>query len=192
MPAKDVPEEKTPDSVVETTTDAVARKSAPLLGNKPSAETDDAAQETTPIRTSARKVVIAPIHTDVEADSEDPEPTVKDVEEPADEGEQQQPVEEPQAKDTDETVKKSDISVDEAVAAETARDERTKKVAELVHSEQYFVPINAAGARRNRRRIIGGVFVLVLLVLAWYNLSLDAHLLPNTFDLPHTDLFGGS
>ena len=67
--------------------------------------------------------------------------------------------------------------------------ERAARLQHMVEKEQYFLPINAVEERRSRRVALLGLLLVVLLALAWYDVALDASLVPNTFNLPHSSLF---
>ena len=179
MPTKDNPSDDSIDIFADAKskkTIASKRRSAPLVAVDQSA--DDAPAE--PVLKPVHKVVIEPIHPDAAVENEDDAKNTTEQQidpvKPDDDLKEKKPA--------------TDVSVDEAVATETARAERAKKIDELIDSEKYFVPINAARAKRNRRRAVLGLLLIIVLAVAWYNVSLDAHILPNTFNLPHTQLFG--
>lgn len=60
-------------------------------------------------------------------------------------------------------------------AQETAK--LTELTEKLVESKQYFLPINSAEKRRSKRFVITGVLLSVLLLLAWFNIALDASII---------------
>jgi len=98
-----------------------------------------------------------------------------------------EPIAEPGVPDTKREEKA--LTPDQIAAAEKSAQEREAKLQEMIEDEQYFLPINAAQERRSRRVAIIGLVVIVVLALAWYNVALDAGLLPNQFDVPHTSFF---
>lgn len=154
--------------------------------------------KTAPPLKPAKKMVIKPLHDDVKeaevkesASSVEPEPVIPDTTpEPvlpspqvadvqvkssapgAKQATEEKPLIEEQPQDTDKLTK-----------------ERAEQIDKMIESEQYFLPINAVQERRSRQIAIIGVLFIILLALAWYNIALDAGLLPNTYNLPHTSLF---
>lgn len=87
-----------------------------------------------------------------------------------------------------------DAKLDPRASDPTARliAEHAERITKLVESEQYFLPIYTAEARHRKRLIVVGLLLSVILGLAWYNVALDAGLLTNTFNLPHTSFFSVS
>lgn len=71
---------------------------------------------------------------------------------------------------------------------EVAR-ERAARLEKLIEDEAYFLPIETLEQRRSRKVAIIGLLLIILLAAAWYNMALDANLLPNTYNLPHTSFF---
>lgn len=82
-----------------------------------------------------------------------------------------------------------ELSADQAIAAEKSAQEREAKLQEMIDEEKYFLPINAMQARRTRNFVLVGLLVIIILAVAWYNIALDAGLLPNQFNVPHTSFF---
>ena len=121
---------------------------------------------------SAKKVVIEPLHHDVA------EPVTVAVTPPPPAPE---PVAVPVAADIDANAP--------IIDDEQQSKSRTEAVAKLTLSEQYFLPIETLEQRRSKRTAIIGTLTIVILMLAWYNVALDASLLPNTFGLPHSSFF---
>lgn len=54
--------------------------------------------------------------------------------------------------------------------------ERAAELQKLADSHKYYLPINQVEKRRNRRAVWLGVFIIVLLGLAWADVALDAGL----------------
>ncbi len=59
----------------------------------------------------------------------------------------------------------------------------------LVDSKQYFLPINTLESRRSKRFITFGILLSLLLVLAWADIALDAHLITIDGVKPLTNFF---
>ncbi len=78
---------------------------------------------------------------------------------------------------------------DQAEAALQAAQERAARLQQIVEKEQYFLPINAVQERRSRRIAIAGLLLIIILAIAWYDIALDAGIMPNLYNLPHTHLF---
>ena len=70
---------------------------------------------------------------------------------------------------------KKDKAVDEARDAVQA--EADAKTQELVESKQYFLPINAVEHRKTARFAAAGIVLVLLLVVAWADVALDAGLI---------------
>ena len=76
---------------------------------------------------------------------------------------------------------KSDKDGDPKEIEEAEEDKELKKrraeVNKLVESKKYSLPIKTVENRHNRRAVIIGVVVSILLILAWVNIALDAGLI---------------
>jgi hypothetical protein len=59
-------------------------------------------------------------------------------------------------------------------AAEAAKD---AKLQQVIDSKKYFLPINAIEQRRNARFVALGVILVLLLVVTWVDIALDAGLI---------------
>jgi len=147
---------------------------------------------TAPPLTPVKKVVITPIHESV---TEEPEVTVTTpsvVDPPA----AAEPAPEPTPKPAPEPVKMATEAAatpepavgDDDATAQKMR-ERMTHIEKLVEEQQYFLPIQTIEERRSRKVALFGLLLIIVLALAWYNTALDANLLPNTYDLPHTSFF---
>lgn len=79
-------------------------------------------------------------------------------------------------------------SEEREVDSELAR-KHASRLQKMIEEEEYFLPIKTVEERRSRKVAIFGILLIVVLALAWYNTALDAGLLPNTYDLPHTSFF---
>ena len=76
------------------------------------------------------------------------------------------------------------------------RDEETEvararaiRLQKLIDEEEFFLPIETLEERRSRRVAIFGLLLIIVLAAAWYDVALDASLLPNSFNVPHTSFF---
>lgn len=67
--------------------------------------------------------------------------------------------------------------------------EHMLRIEKLVDSEEYFLPINAVQTRKSRKFVVVGILLIIILAIAWYNIALDAGLLPNLYNVPHTEFF---
>jgi hypothetical protein len=179
----------------------------------PSNDADKPAEapETAPVLAPTKKKVIMPL-SDMKASAESESPATEEAE-PA-EATQEPQATEPVAAAEEEPVVQTEsgkpvtvlepasnagvpsekreekaLSTEQIAAAKKTAEEREAKLREMVEDEQYFLPINAAQERRSRRVAIIGLFVIIVLALAWYNVALDAGLLPNQFNVPHTGFF---
>ena len=70
-----------------------------------------------------------------------------------------------------------------------AEAKHREEVVSLISSQKYFLPINQVEKRKNRRMVILGGLVCVILALAWVDVAIDAGIITNTFNLPHTHFF---
>lgn len=66
------------------------------------------------------------------------------------------------------------VDASKAEAEAKAAAEHQQKIDKLVESRQYFLPINAVQKRRTRHHVLLGLVLIVLLGLAWVDVSLDA------------------
>lgn len=67
--------------------------------------------------------------------------------------------------------------------------EREAQIDQLVGTGKYFLPINAVEKRKNRRVVLAGIVLCVLLAVVWYDVALDAGIVSNILKLPHTHFF---
>ncbi len=91
--------------------------------------------------------------------------------------------------ETAEPPKTAEEAADKAQEAAKSANEHAARLEKMIEEEKYFLPINAVQQRRSQQIAVIGALVIILLALAWYNVALDAGLLPNTYNLPHTSLF---
>ncbi len=70
-----------------------------------------------------------------------------------------------------------------------AAAEKEASINALVQSGQYFLTINQVEERKNRRLVVFGLLIAVLLALVWLDVAMDAGLIRNTYHLPHTNFF---
>lgn len=78
---------------------------------------------------------------------------------------------------------------DERDAESELARKRAARLQKMIDDEEYFLPIKTVEERRSRKVAIFGLLLIILLAAAWYDIALDASLLPNTYDLPHTSFF---
>lgn len=93
-------------------------------------------------------------------------------------------------KDENRTV--TDPSADQArveQAAQEADAKRLMAINALEESGKYFLPINRQEKRRNRQFALIGLVAVMLLVVAWLDVALDAGIIYNNYHLPHSHLF---
>jgi hypothetical protein len=168
------------------------------------AKTDESTAKVVTASPAAKKIVIQPIHATLdeavalpaEPDSvavstevaEQPAEKASATTEPITITEIKKPVNNPVEAPEDKVSHDDKPVIDD----QTVTAERIKRVNDLVTSEQYFLPIETSEHRRSKRTAIIGVCTILLLVAAWYNVSLDAELLPNTYNLPHTSFFSAN
>lgn len=81
------------------------------------------------------------------------------------------------------------LTPEQSEAALKAARERATELQEIIDKQEYFLPIKTVEQRRSRRFAILGLLLIILLGLAWYDVALDAGLLTNTYNLPHSHLF---
>lgn len=161
---------------------------------------------TAPVLKPTKKVVIQPLHEGVVPEEPaapaptTPEPVVAksqlvtaEISIPTVKKPEPAPAEEPeQPKEPAEKVAQpvSPLSKDEQSEADTQKTQaRVARLEKLIEDEQYFLPINTVEERRSRRLAILGLILIIVLSLAWYDSALDAGLVPNTYNLPHTTFF---
>jgi hypothetical protein len=75
---------------------------------------------------------------------------------------------------------------EEAEAA--AQAEHQAGIQKLVYSKQYFLPIVTVEERKNKRFIVIGIVLSLLLAISWLDVALDGGLISNT-TIPHTHFF---
>jgi hypothetical protein len=140
---------------------------------EPQPDDDPAPVETAQAAKPSQKLVIEPLHGDTQ-----PEPAPESVPEPV----------------PDVAVKPEDIpgvpqaSEEREVDTELAR-KHAARLQKMIEEEEYFLPIKTVEERRSRKVAIFGILLILVLAAAWYNTALDAGLLPNTYNLPHTSFF---
>lgn len=74
-------------------------------------------------------------------------------------------------------------------ATEEAQANHDAKIAELVQSARYVLPINMVEKRHNQRMVALGFVLCLLLVVAWVDIALDAGLIGNSYHVPHSHFF---
>ncbi len=65
----------------------------------------------------------------------------------------------------------------ELAAAEEAEAARQAKIAELIETKKYYLPINTLEKQRTKQFVAGGVLLSVVLVAVWADIALDAGLI---------------
>lgn len=140
----------------------------------------------------SKKVNIQPLHNDITPPEEIKAPEPIAIEEPAFE-----PAEKPTGfpePAPDAAVKPEEAPGVPADADQRDEDskvarERAVRLQKMIDEEEYFLPIQTTEQRRSRKVGIIGIVLIIVLALAWYNVALDAALLPNTYNLPHSTFF---
>lgn len=69
------------------------------------------------------------------------------------------------------------------------QQERDAQIDQLVGTGKYFLPINSVEKRKNRRIVLAGIVLCLLLAVVWYDVALDAGIVSNILKLPHTHFF---
>ena len=176
-----------------TTSRPVMVSNRPVIKDPMVNETASEEPSTAPVLQPTKKLVITPLHDKIKADEPVeapepiPEPTPNVKTEDGKPVEMLEPIKQAGVPEPKRTEK--ELSVDQAVAAEKSAQERQSMLAEMIEKEQYFLPINAAKQRRSRRVAVIGLVVIIVLAAAWYDVALDAGLIPNSFNIPHTSFF---
>ena len=80
---------------------------------------------------------------------------------------------------------KAELDQEEQVALA----EQEAKTNDLIETKKFFLPINTVEKRRNKRVVLIGVLLCILLGLVWLDVALDAGLISNGLNLPHTHFF---
>lgn len=97
------------------------------------------------------------------------------------------------APETDENISKESSEKDPVVdpleqeAAQQA--EREAAIEKLVEDKHFFLPIKTVEQRRTKRTLILGIFISLLLGVAWLNVALDSGIVNLGVNLPHTHFF---
>ena len=60
---------------------------------------------------------------------------------------------------------------------------------ELIASKKFFLPINGKEKSKNKKTILIGLLICLVLIIAWVDVDLDAGLIANTYNLPHPHFF---
>lgn len=72
--------------------------------------------------------------------------------------------------------------------AEAKMAQHAAEIAQLIKEEKYVLPINVKEKRKVRFIVIGGI-VAILLAVVWLDVALDAGIISDSFNLPHTHFF---
>jgi hypothetical protein len=95
--------------------------------------------------------------------------------------------------DQENTSTEEEHSTGEKSKQQQAKDDEAAthvaKIAELVMSKKLFLPINMKEKRRNKKIVALGIIVAILLVIVWFDVALDAGIIHNSLNLPHTHFF---
>ncbi len=95
--------------------------------------------------------------------------------------------------DKKESTAKNDQSVEQKETEELVRQaEREEALQKLTESKKYYLPINTIEKRRSKRFVILGILLSLLLIVAWLDIALDAGLISNSSNLPHTNFFAAT
>ncbi len=86
-------------------------------------------------------------------------------------------------KSSEDELKQQQEKENEAIAQHLAA------VTELTTSRRYFLPINMKEKKKNRKVVAIGIVVALLLTVVWFDVALDAGIISNSFNLPHTHFF---
>lgn len=76
----------------------------------------------------------------------------------------------------------------EAAAAEEALA-HSQHIADIVASQKFYLPINRVEKRKNRRAVVIGAVLCIILAVAWLDVAFDAGIISDTYNLPHTHFF---
>lgn len=82
-----------------------------------------------------------------------------------------------------------DKAAKEKTAAETVAEQHIREIDQIVESGRYFLPINQLEKRHNRKMVLFGLVICVVLLVAWLDIALDAGIIPDSNNLPHTHFF---
>lgn len=136
----------------------------------------------TPVPAAEPEPVAEPAPAEPAAETEPkPEPETK----PAVEA---KPESKPDAKAQPKDASKKDPTDDTPAESDQEAIERQVKLQKMIDSQEFFLPIQTTEQRRNRVVAVIGILVIILLAVAWYDVALDAGLMPNSYNLPHTRL----
>jgi len=160
-------------------------------------EPEEAAATAAPVAVTESKPLPEPAELPKEAAEPEPKPEAEPAPEPKqalgpEEPEPKPEIPEPASNPEPETApapeeSKTDDESAEAAdkVAEKLRKEHEAGVAKLVQSQKYFVPIQTTKKRR-ARQALWIVPLIIVLAVAAYDVLLDANIVDNTYDLPHT------
>ncbi len=148
--------------------------------------TDEKKEEAVPVRQNSQPKVIAPLSATEELkkapeDNQVEEAAQPEAEKPVEEEPKVEP-ETPSAHGSDEA------AVVDAIAQEADGKRQSQKEAEAlavkaeevkksIESKEFFVPIGQESRRRSYRLVIVGLILLIAIIIAGFNLALDADLL---------------
>ena len=149
---------------------------------------EEAAKESPAATAShAKKVVIKPLHESVAETAVEPTPEPPESNSPEPPKGFPEPVENAAVKPEAQPgvpAEKADREADDEIARK-----RTERLKKMIEEEEYFLPIQTVEERRSRKVAVFGLILIIILAAAWYDAALDANLLPNTYNLPHTTFF---
>jgi hypothetical protein len=96
-----------------------------------------------------------------------------------------------EAEDGDNSDQETQDAAEANTAAETRDADEAEKVSKLVEAKTYLLPINALQRKRSQQIALLGMFLIILLAIAWLDLATDVGLIHVPF-LPVTHFFGHS
>lgn len=108
---------------------------------------------------------------------------------PADEPAEDEPDEATTTEGAEGETKKGGPTEEEQNAEAEAKAKHDEAIQKMVDSRQYFLPINAVEKRKTKHFVLLGLFVSLLLVLAWGDIALDAGLIQIPGVKPVTHFF---
>ena len=94
--------------------------------------------------------------------------------------------------DTEESEERTDATEKPELDLEAAAKEiaaHDAEIQKLIESKKYFVPINSVENRKTKRFIAVGLFIILILAVAWVDVSLDAGLIHIHGIKPFTHFF---
>lgn len=169
------PLEQAATSAEDVTEVVEAATPEPVVEAKEKSKTETAEAEPEP-KTEAKgekPEEVADEATEPEADSSEPDDANTDSGKPA----------------TDKSDKVEPTDPDAKTETEKAKQEADAALQKLIESKKYFLPINALEKRRSKQFVALGIFLSLILIIAWADIALDAGLLHINNIKPITHFF---